>query len=179
MELRRTLISHQPPRRVSPGQVAILQGRLDQVMATIDQIVKSTCSDGQPLLAGGWRVTGTTDSSVLPHRVACMTTKALGCGPKARLCDLQSGGSQDLFHASLVDVCEIITRAADQVSFEQRRLASFQSHPTIASGEAGQVATENRAAAGQATADLDLVLATSQLTQGYLLAVAQSQPLDR
>ncbi len=81
-------------------------------------------------------------------------------------------------NASLANICEIIAQAAAQVSLHQRQLATFVRSSAFVSDAAMEVATENRAAAEQATSDLDLVLATSQLTRGYLLAAAQSPRLD-
>lgn len=173
-----TLGAHKPPRRVSPSQLASLQGRLDQVIGAIDDIVETTRFDGQALLAGDWRVVLTTSPSSPSFHVASASTKALGDGPKKRLSDMRSGGQFDLLNASLANICEIIAQAAAQVSLHQRQLATFVRSSAFVSDAAMEVATENRAAAEQATSDLDLVLATSQLTRGYLLAAAQSPRLD-
>jgi hypothetical protein len=173
-ELEETLSARMPPRRVSPGQLASLQGRLDQAIGAIDDIVNMTCIDGQRFLAGDWRIVLTAEPSSPTFQIASVAPKALGNGAKSRLSDVLSGGPRDLFHASLADVREIIAQAAAQVALQQRQLASFIQRPAIISDAAIRVAAENRAAADQATSDLDLVLATSQLTRGHLLAATQS-----
>lgn len=173
-ELDETLGALQPPRRVSPAQLAALQGRLDQAIAAINDIVKATRVGGRSILSGEGRIIISTEPSSPSFQLCSVAPDSIGGPARSRLGDIRSGQSCDLAHLSLADVGKIVSRAAAQVALERRRLETFVKRPVIAPDAASHVAAENRAAAQQATADLDLVMATSQLTRGHLLAATQS-----
>jgi hypothetical protein len=173
-ELDETLDALQPPRRVSPSQLAALQGRIDRTIAATADIVESTGVNGRSLLSGRGRIILTNEPSSPSCQLASLAPQALGGPARSRLSDLRSGGPSDLAHASLADVRRIVARAAAQVALERRRFETFTKRPAVISDAPGRIAAENRAAAEQATADPDLVQLTSQLTRGHLLAASQS-----
>ncbi|HKQ49395.1 MAG TPA: hypothetical protein VJZ71_15095 [Phycisphaerae bacterium] len=178
-ELDETLGALQPPRRISPAQIAALQGRLDHVISAITDIVESTRVSGRSLLSGHGRIFLNAERSSPSFLLSSVAPDAIGGRARARLSDIRSGGCCELVHLALADVRKIVSQAADQVALERRRFETFIKRPAVISDAAGRIAAENRAAAEQATADLDLVLATSQLTRGHLLAAAQSPPIGR
>ncbi len=177
-ELLETLSAHLPPQRVSPSRLASLQRRLDQVIAAIEDMVKTTCVDGRSILGGRWKVVLTPNDGTTSFLVSSAGAAALGDGAK-KLSHAQSGGPFDLFHAPLEEICEIVAKAAAQIALQRQQLTTFVRCPVVVSDAAIQVAAENRAAAEQATSDFDLVQATSQITRGYLLAAAQTSRFDR
>lgn len=177
-ELLETLPAHRPPQRVSPSRLAMLQRRLDQAIAAIEDVVKTTCVDGRPILGGRWKMVLTSKDDAASFRISSAHASALG-DDAAKLSDAQSGGSFDLFHAPLEDVRGLIAKAVAQVALQRRQLTTFVRSPVVVSDAAIQVAAENRAAAEQATSDFDLVQATSRITRGYLLAAAQTPRFDR
>jgi hypothetical protein len=177
-ELLGTFAAHRPPRRVSPSQLAALQGRLDQVIGTIDDIVATTCWDGQALLAGRWRIALSSGPAAPKLLLTSVATDSLGNAAKVRLADTRSGGAFDLSRAPLADICEVVAHARAQVALQKRQLAAFVS-VRASNPDAADVAAENRAAAAQATSDPDLVFVTGQFTRGHLLADAQSAPRGR
>jgi hypothetical protein len=172
-ELDETLRNFQPPRRISPDQRATLQARIDRTIAAIDDIVRSTSVKGRSLLAGDGRIVLTADPATPPYQLRSIAPRALG-GSRSRLFDIGSGEPRDLSRASLADVHKIVSRCSAQVALERRQFETFTKRPSAVSDGAARVAAENRAAAAQATADMDLVLATSQLSRGHLLAAVQT-----
>lgn len=159
----------------NPEAAAANQAEIDQAVASINQIARSTTFGGRRLFDGS--VTISAGSGGTPFTLPAVNSATLGADPSApgdsSLASLATGGANSLATdpGNAKQALEIVDRASAQVASLRASLGTFQANSLEAHAENLRTSLDSTLAAESAIRDTDFAAEIASLTQ---LQVIQS-----